>query len=77
MDATNEQKTKFKQFDMNRIPENEYQKYGIKPENLEGELKAMSYGYKSPHLVDINPNSVSYPLMLHSAVMQKYCRERA
>src|SRR5574344_1391705 len=64
MDTTTEQKTEFKQFDTNRIPESEYQKYGIKPENLEGELKAMSYGYKSPHLVDINPNieGVDYPM---------------
>ncbi|MDU1892788.1 MAG: DUF3945 domain-containing protein [Dysgonomonas sp.] len=64
MDATTEQKTEFKQFDTNRIPESEYQKYGIKPENLEGELKAMSYGYKSPHLVDINPQieGVDYPM---------------
>ena len=64
METTTEQKTEFKQFDTNRIPEIEYQKYGIKPENLEGELKAMSYGYKSPHLVDINPNieGVDYPM---------------
>ncbi|MDR1201710.1 MAG: DUF3945 domain-containing protein [Tannerellaceae bacterium] len=64
MDATTDQKTEFKQFDTSRIPESEYQKYGIKPENLEGELKAMSYGYKSPHLVDINPNieGVDYPM---------------
>lgn len=60
----NEQQTEFKQFDTNRIPESEYQKYGIKPENLEGELTAMSYGYKSPHLVDITPNieGVEYPM---------------
>jgi hypothetical protein len=60
----NEQQTEFKQFDTSRIPESEYQKYGIKPENLEGELKAMSYGYKSPHLVDINPKieGVDYPM---------------
>jgi hypothetical protein len=60
----NEQQTEFKQFDTNRIPESEYQKYGIKPENVEGELKAMSYGYKSPHLVDINPKieGVDYPM---------------
>ncbi|MDH6310299.1 hypothetical protein M2451_003111 [Dysgonomonas sp. PFB1-18] len=64
MDSTTEQKTEFKQFDTSRIPESEYQKYGIKPENLEGELKAMSYGYKSPHLVDINPKieGVDYPM---------------
>jgi hypothetical protein len=64
METTTEQKTEFKQFDTSRIPESEYQKYGIKPENLEGELKAMSYGYKSPHLVDINPNieGVDYPM---------------
>jgi primosomal replication protein N len=64
METTTEQKTEFKQFDTNRIPKSEYQKYGIKPENLEGELKAMSYGYKSPHLVDINPNieGVDYPM---------------
>lgn len=64
MDTTTEQKTEFKQFDTNRIPESEYQKYGIKPENLEGELKAMSYGYKSPHLVDINTKieGVDYPM---------------
>lgn len=61
---TNEQKTEFKQFDTSRIPESEYQKYGIKPENVEGELKAMSYGYKSPHLVDIKPEieGVEYPM---------------
>ena len=60
----NEQQTEFKQFDTNLIPESEYQKYGIKPENLENELKAMSYGYKSPHLVDINPEieGVDYPM---------------
>lgn len=60
----NEQQTEFKQFDTSRIPESEYLKYGIKPENLEGELKAMSYGYKSPHLVDINPKieGVDYPM---------------
>ena len=59
-----EQKNDFKQFDTNRIPESEYEKYGIKPENIEGELKAMSYGYKSPHLVDINPSieGVDYPM---------------
>ena len=64
METTNEQKSEFKQFDTSRIPESEYQKYGIKPENLEGELKAMSCGYKSPHLVDINPNieGVNYPM---------------
>jgi hypothetical protein len=64
METKNEQKTEFKQFDTNRIPESEYQKYGIKPENVEGELKAMSYGYKSPHLVDINPKieGVDYPM---------------
>jgi hypothetical protein len=64
METTAEQKTEFKQFDTNRIPESEYQKYGIKPENLEGELKAMSYGYKSPHLVDISPKieGVDYPM---------------
>ncbi len=61
---TTEQKTEFKQFDTSRIPENEYQKYGIKPENLENELKAMGYGYKSPHLVDISPKieGVEYPM---------------
>lgn len=64
MKPTTEQKTEFKQFDTNRIPESEYQKYGIKPENVEGELKAMSYGYKSPHLVDIKPEieGVEYPM---------------
>ncbi|NYI50969.1 DUF3945 domain-containing protein [Macellibacteroides fermentans] len=64
METTTEQKTEFKQFDTSRIHESEYQKYGINPENLEGELKAMSYGYKSPHLVDINPNidGVDYPM---------------
>jgi len=64
METTTEQKTEFKQFDTSRIPESEYQKYGIKPENLEGELKAMSYGYKSPHLVDISPKieGVDYPM---------------
>lgn len=64
METTTEQKNEFKQFDTSRIPESEYQKYGIKPENLEGELKAMSYGYKSPHLVDIKPTieGVDYPM---------------
>lgn len=64
MDATTEQKTEFKQFDTSRIPESEYQKYGIKPENLKDELNAMSYGYKSPHLVNINPKieGVDYPM---------------
>ncbi len=64
MDTATEQKAEFKQFDTNRIPESEYQKYGIKPEGLESELKAMSYGYKSPHLVDINPKieGVDYPM---------------
>lgn len=59
-----EQKNEFKQLDTNRIPESEYQKYGIKPENLEGELKAMSYGFKSPRLVDIKPEieGVVYPM---------------
>ena len=60
----NEQQSEFKQLDTNRIPESEYQKYGIKPENIEGELRAMSYGYKSPHLVDIKPEieGVEYPM---------------
>ena len=64
MKTTDEQKNEFKQFDTNRIPQSEYQKYGIKPADLENELKAMSYGYKSPHLVDINPNidGVDYPM---------------
>ena len=64
LETKTDQKPEFKQFDTSRIPESEYQKYGIKPENLEGELKAMSYGYKSPHLVDINPNieGVDYPM---------------
>jgi len=59
-----EQKSEFKQFDTNRIPESEYQKYGITPDNLADELKAMSYGYKSPHLVDIAPKieGVEYPM---------------
>jgi hypothetical protein len=34
--STNEQTNDFTPFDTNRIPESEYQKYGIKPENLEG-----------------------------------------
>lgn len=56
--------TEFKQFDTNRIPESEYHKYGIKPEDIEGDLKAMSYGYKSPRLVDIVPEleGVDYPM---------------
>jgi len=59
-----QQPGEFTQFDTNRIPESEYKKYGIKPESLENELKAMSYGYKSPHLVDIKPNieGVDYPM---------------
>ncbi len=63
-ETTAEQKTEFKPLDIERIPESEYQKYGIKPENLVDELSAMSYGYKSPHLVDITPNieGVDYPM---------------
>ena len=48
-----EQKNEFKQFDTNNISNSEYQKYGITPQDIDTELKAMSYGYKSPHLVDI------------------------
>ena len=61
---TDVQKTEFQPFDTSRIPESEYQKYGIKPEDIDGELKAMSYGYKSPHLVDIKPEieGVEYPM---------------
>lgn len=64
METTNEQKSDYKQLDTTRIPENEYQKYGIKPEQLADELKAMSYGYKSPHLVDIAPKieGIDYPM---------------
>jgi hypothetical protein len=56
METPTEQKKEFTPLDTNRIPESEYQKFGIKPEDLKDELKAMSYGYKSPHLVEINPN---------------------
>lgn len=56
METTTNQRDEFKQFDTNRIPESEYRKYGITPESLKDELNAMSYGFKSPHLVDINPN---------------------
>jgi len=59
-----QQQGEFKQFDTNRIPESEYQKYGIKPDDLKDEIKAMGFGYKSPHLVDINPKieGVEYPM---------------
>lgn len=33
-EKTTEQQTEFKQFETNPIPENEYLKYGIKPENI-------------------------------------------
>lgn len=58
-----EQKTNYEPLDVSRIPESEYQKYGIKPEDLAAELKAMSYGFKSPHLIEINPTieGVEYP----------------
>ncbi len=56
METTTEQKKEFTPLDTSRIPESEYQKFGINPEDLKDELKAMSYGYKSPHLVDISPN---------------------
>lgn len=61
MKPINEQKpeqsqNEFKQLNTSHIPDSEYQKYGIKTESLEGELKAMGYGYKSPNLVDITPN---------------------
>ena len=74
MDTATEQKAEFKQFDTNRIPESEYQKYGIKPEGLESELKAMSYGYKSPHLVDINPKieGVDYPMKARLSLEEQH-----
>lgn len=64
METTTNQKAESKQFETNRIPESEYQKYGIRPESIEDELKAMGYGYKSPHLVDITLNiaGVEYPM---------------
>ncbi len=69
METTARQKTDkrqndFQQLDTNRIPESEYKKYGITPDSLTDELKAMSYGYKSPHLVDITPNieGTDYPM---------------
>lgn len=56
METTKEEKKQeFKQMDVNKIPDSEFEKFGIKREDLEGELKAMSYGFKSPHLVDIKP----------------------
>lgn len=63
-ETTTEQKSDFKQFDTTLIPESEYKKYGITPETIRNELKAMSYGYKSPHLVEINPqiDGVEYPM---------------
>lgn len=68
-----EQKSEFKQLDTSRIPESEYQKYGIKPENVEGELKAMSYGYKSPHLVEIKPEieGVEYPMKVRLSLEEQ------
>lgn len=59
-----ETRNEFKQFDTTRIPESEYQKFGINPDDLKNELKAMSYGYKSPCLIDINLNidGENYPL---------------
>ena len=68
-----EQKTEFKQFDTSRIPESEYQKYGIKPENLDSELKAMSYGFKSPHLVEINPKieGIEYPMKARLSLQEQ------
>jgi len=53
--ATKKQNTEFKQLDVSKIPDSEYQKYGITPDDLQNELKAMSFGYKSPHLVEIQP----------------------
>ncbi|SFL08298.1 Protein of unknown function [Porphyromonadaceae bacterium KH3CP3RA] len=55
-EAPDETRREFTQFDTTRIPESEYQKFGITPEDLEKELNAMSYGFKSPHLIDINLN---------------------
>lgn len=55
-EAPGETRREFTQFDTTRIPESEYQKFGITPEDLEKELNAMSYGFKSPHLIDINLN---------------------
>lgn len=59
-----ETRNEIKQFDTTRIPESEYQKFGINPDDLNNELKAMSFGYKSPHLIDINPKieGVDYPM---------------
>ncbi|MFV0554129.1 MAG: DUF3945 domain-containing protein [Mangrovibacterium sp.] len=64
MEQKNErQKTEFTQLDVTKIADSEFQKLGINPQAVEGELKAMSYGFKSPHLVDINPtiDEVQYP----------------
>ena len=49
-----EQKKEFKQLDISKIPDAEYKKLGVMPEGIKDELNAMSWGFKSPHLVDLN-----------------------
>jgi hypothetical protein len=49
-----EQRKEFKQMDISNIPDAEYKKLGVTPESIKDELNAMSWGFKSPHLVDMN-----------------------
>jgi hypothetical protein len=51
-----EQRKEFKQMDVSKIPDAEFKKFGLSPEAINNELNAMSWGFKSPHLVDMNLN---------------------
>lgn len=59
-----EQKVDYTKFTASLIPGSEYEKYGITPETIQGEMNAMCYGFKSPHLIDIKPviDGVEYPM---------------
>lgn len=46
---------KFQPLDVSKIDRNEVEKQGIKWENLEPHLKAMSYGHKSTNMIPMNP----------------------
>lgn len=57
-------KQEFTKMDTSKISDSEYKKFGISAQDVESELKAMSYGFKSPHLVELKPKieGVEYPV---------------
>ena len=44
-------------FNINLIPESEYERYNINPEDIKNELLLMSYGYKSNDYILVNPGN--------------------